>query len=252
MSEEVGVINLDIIEKFSKNLTDSERDSLKYRLSLSAIEELKNINGNNFQFDDNHQSKLNAILSSLVRIQPYRNRVPEFGIAYRGRPDFITDDMLEKLIIESEYFRSVARPNLDQYIYQVETPNNSTISETLAESKELHDFVCKYAGPVLKSYVTSYLYYNIKGQCSRPHIDNAFTSITVMLGLKQDIKSGYSPKLSSSFIYWPGKRPLEYRLLPGEVSIFFGACALHGRTTLEDGESTSLLLMSFRPEIYSI
>jgi len=248
MSEKVISFNPKLLELFSETLTDNERDNLKYRLSLCAIKELEKSNYSKTQYNIHTKLRVNNILSSLISIQPYRDRIPEYGMVYRGRPEFISDETLNELIMESERFRPYARLNNKQYLYQVETPNNVSFSEVLSESKELHELVCKYAGPVLNSYITSYIYYDKKGHCSRAHVDNAFTSITVMLGLKQQLKPGYRQKLSSSFIYWPNKKPLEYRLFPGEISIFFGACVLHGRSRLDEGEATSSLLMSFRPQ----
>ena len=118
-----------------------------------------------------------------------------------------------------------------------------------AASEPLLQFVNRCAGPSLRSYVTSYIYYDKLGQRSKPHVDNAFIGITVMVGLRQQNKQDANKILSSSIIFWPESSRLEYRLKPGEISVFFGACVLHGRTYIAPGESVQSLLMSFRPDL---
>lgn len=242
-------INSDLVEKFSLSLSENERDNLKYKLSLLAKDELNKVDTINKYSLHLENMKLNTLLECLIKIQPYKNRIGDYGIAFKGRPKFITDELLNNLLNESEEFRKTATPNFDQYISQVETVDNSTICEKLASSQELFDFVSFHAGPVTPSFITSYLYYFKKDQESKVHVDNAFTSVTVMIGLKQVNELDNKIKLSSSFVYWPNKVPLYYQLQPGEVSIFFGASVLHGRTKLDEGEITNSLLISFRPKI---
>jgi hypothetical protein len=184
----------------------------------------------------------------LLRIQPFSVRVPSYGIAYRGRPDFITDSLLAALRAEALSLRAEARLNFNQFISRVDTPDNSTVCEQLAASDDLYQLVSQYAGPCYKSYVTSYIYYDASGHCSRPHVDNAFTGITAMMGLRNDHFNG-AIQTSASIVYWPDKSPMTYRLQPGELIIFFGVCSLHGRTPVADGEIIHSLLMSFRPAI---
>ncbi len=233
----------ELIHSLLSQLNENEVDALKYRLSIEAVKLLSDDNIGNVQ-----TARFNQLLTNLVSIHHYRDRIPKYGLVYKGRPDFMTDNLVEKLLQESMQFKADSRKNLDQYIYQVETDNNSTYAEQLAGSEQLHQLVNKYAGPSLPSFVTNYLYYNQKDQWSRPHVDNAFTSITVMVGLKQSSKSGSHHQLSSSFIYWPNKPKFSYQLQPGEMAIFFGAAVLHGRTKLGEDEDTLSLLMSFRPD----
>lgn len=232
------------IRLLSERLNKNECDALKYRLSIAAANVIHN-EGYEPQYS---REKFNFLLENLLNIQFYRDRVPVYGLAYKGHPDFLTKDVLNNLIEESESYKLQSIRNLDQNIYQVETNDNVTYAEKLASSMELHKLVNRYAGKSQQSFVTSYLYYNQKGDCSRPHVDNAFTGITVMIGLKQISSNLKKVKLSSSFLYWPNKPRFEYQLEPGEISIFFGACVLHGRTILDDGEVTQLLLLSFRPQ----
>ena len=245
----MGTLNLEKLIDFSKSLDANEVDNLKYKLFLMAMDELNNSQNPKETILLDKESNANVILESLVRIQPYSNRIKDFGLAFKGRPSFMTDDLVNSLIKESEEFKLQAKSNFNQYIYQVETLNDETISEKFANSLDLLDLVTLHAGPVIPSFITSYIYYFNEGNDSKPHVDNAFTSVTVMVGLKQDYPIEINNEPSSSFIYWANRRPFHYRLLPGEIAIFFGSSVIHGRTPLKKGESVNSLLVSFRPSL---
>lgn len=234
------------LQRFSQQLSPNERDALKYRLSLASIKEMEK----DFEISQNpdKRQRFFGFLQHLLAIQPFFGRVPMYGIAYRGRPDFMTDQLVEDLRAEALRFRPYARLNFEQFIATIDTPDDSTVSERLAASEDLYRLVTQHAGSCLRSYITSYIYYEVAGQCSKPHVDNAFTSITAMIGLRNDHEDLTSP-LSSSVIYWPDSPPMEYRLKPGELVIFFGVCTLHGRYPISSGETIHSLLVSFRPEI---
>lgn len=242
-------LNIDSLIKFSLSLDENERDNLKYKLFLLAMNEYNNQEVKNDEIFISGNTNISKLLECLVKIQPYSNRIKDYGLAYKGRPSFMTDEVLNSLIIESEKFKSQARPNFNQHIYQVETLNDSTKSETFANSKDLLDLVNASAGFVSPSYITSYIYYLNEGDDSKPHVDNAFTSITVMVGLKHDYPKGLQNNRSSSFIFWPNKKPLYYQLQPGEIAIFYGSSVIHGRTPIGKEESINSLLVSFRPKL---
>lgn len=232
------------IETPCSTLSYSEIDALKYAASQLSIKELEDV------FDiSNDITKNNRFFSFLdikSKIQPFSKRVPKYGIAYRGRPHFITDIVLKQLISESKEFRQLAIPATKmqsaQLIYQ---PDSDSFANKLANSQDLLNIVNEYAGEAVRSYMTSYIYYDQKGQSSPPHVDNAFTAITVMLALEHECQNGVLN--SSSVSYWPNQKRLDYQLRPSEISIFFGVSALHGRTPVGDNETVTSILLSFRP-----
>jgi hypothetical protein len=234
------------LRAFALQLSPNERDALKCWLRTASARELDNI----FDISSNPATarRLSSLLRQLADIQPFSERVPEYGIAYRGRPGFMTDRLVQKLGRESSQFRSQAKWSLNQLVFQPDTPDGNTVCEQLAASDELYQLVILHAGPALRSYITTYLYYDIPGQCSEPHVDNAFTSITAMVGIRNDCGEA-TGRSSASIVYWPDRPPLEYRLEPGEIAIFFGECVLHGRTPIRSGEVVHSLLTSFRPKL---
>ena len=243
--ETVFNIRPEAILSFVEGLSLDEIDALKYQLSLAAVETLEN------RFEINQSESVRRSFFNILRnihlIQPFRDRVPPYGIAYRGHPDFLTNDLLKKLQDESSIFRPYAVKNFGQFIYQLDTPDSSTVGEKLEGSQELLKFVTQHAGPCLPSYISSYIYYDIEGECSAPHVDNAFTGITVMIGLRHE--SEIYNKSSASVSYWPDFPRLDYQLKPGEISIFYGVSVLHGRTPVLAGELVHSMLLSFRPVV---
>ncbi|MFC5473120.1 hypothetical protein [Paraherbaspirillum soli] len=231
---------------FAEQLSPNERDALKFQLSVASANELEN------DFEISHspekRSRFSEFLRCTLAIQPFRERVPKYGIVYRGRPDFMTDDLVQQLRAEALSFRPQAKENYEQFIVTVDTPDDSTVCEKLAASDDLYRLVTQHAGPCQHSYISSYIYYEVAGQCSKPHVDNAFTSVTVMIGLRNDQLDPAAPS-STSIVYWPDSPPMEYRLEPGELAIFFGVCVLHGRSPISAGETVHSLLLSFQPRM---
>jgi len=229
-------------------LTPNERDALKFRIAVLASAELDDDFA--LAIDPTRRARFSQLLSYLPAIQPFGARIPPYGLVYRGRPGFITDALLDALRAEAAHFRPRARENYGQFLHTVDTDGGDSVCETLAASTELADLVRRHAGPCRHSQITSYIYYEQAGQCSKPHVDNAFTAVTAMVGLRHDYPAEVE-RASASVIYWPGLAPLDYRLAPGELALFFGISALHGRYPVAAAETVESLLMSFVPEVDS-
>ena len=232
------------LAQFANELDYSERDALKFSLSVAAVGELEN----DFAVSENAEkrARFSKFLRYLLLIQPFRARIPDYGIVYLGRPPFMTQALVKALQTEATTLRPQARVNFEQYIVTVDTPNDANLCEQLANSEEMYNLMSQYAGPCRPSFISSYIYYEHAGQRSSPHVDNAFTSLTAMIGIRHEY-AGAIERSSASVVYWADKPPLEYRLGPGEIAIFFGVCALHGRYPVQNGETVHSLLLSFQP-----
>lgn len=226
-------------------LTPNERDALKFRIAVLACAELDDDFA--LAIDPTRRERFSQLLSYLPAIQPFGARIPPYGLAYRGRPGFLTDALLAALREEAAQYRPRARENYGQFLHTVDTDGGDSVCETLAASTELAELVRRHAGPCRHSQITSYIYYEQAGQCSKPHVDNAFTAVTAMVGLRHDCAAEVE-RASASVIYWPGLAPFDYRLAPGELALFFGIGALHGRYPVAAAETVHSLLMSFVPE----
>ena len=232
------------LASFADELDFGERDALKFGISVAAVTELEN----DFEVsqDAEKRARFSKYLRYLLEIQPFRARVPEYGLAYLGRPDFMTPALVAALQAEAASLRQKARINFEQYIVTVDTPDDSYLCEKLANSEQMYNLMSQHAGSCSHSFISSYIYYEEAGQRSSPHVDNAFTSLTAMIGIRHDYAFA-EEQSSASIVYWPDKPPMEYRLRPGEVAIFFGVCAVHGRSPVRDGEVVQSLLLSFQP-----
>lgn len=233
------------ILNISSKLDDGERDILKYKVSRLCAEQLKD----DFDLNDDpvELERFNIALNSLAILQPYKDRIPEYGIAYKGRPQFMTAELVADLQEEAKKFRSKAVVNIDQYLSGAETDTKDSVAEKLEDLDLLHSLVNQYAGPCMPSFISNYIYYDSPGQCSKPHVDNDFTAITVMIGLEHRYQN--NTETSASVSYWANKPRYDYRLAPGELAIFFGASTLHGRTPVADNEIVNSLLLSYRPVV---
>jgi hypothetical protein len=222
-----------MIQRFAAQLTEQERDVLKYRLSRAIIAGLaRSVQG----------APPLMLLQALRDIQPYRSSVPPSGVSYVGRAEFITEEMLASLRAECIHWRSHARLNGYQMISGVDTPRSRSVAEQVASSRAVVDWVSRRAGRCQPSFVTNYLYYDAEGHYCEPHVDNAFTPVTAMLCLRHD-----GPIHSESRVIGPDGTSTVYRLRPGEIALFYGTCVIHSRSPVLQGEIVHCLLMSFRP-----
>lgn len=233
------------VREFAARLTPGERDALKFRFGAASAARLDD--DFDISLDAARRQQFFHLLRCTLATQAFCQGVPPYGIAYRGRPALMTAALLHDLRDEACRFRSLARENYEQFIATIDTPAEDTLCERLAGSAPLLRLVCSHAGPCIPSFISSYIYYDAAGQCSKPHVDNAFTAVTVMIGLRHDWQGG--APASASVAYWPGLPALPYRLAPGELAVFFGSGVLHGRTPVAAGETVHSLLLSFRPAL---
>jgi len=229
---------------FGRSLSEAERDQLKFAFSKVAVESLDGTF--DYPAEPARRTALDKSLNLLRLIQPYSDRLPGDGAAYFGRPAFMTDEILDALSRESVAMRPLASRLFDQMIVRVDNPTDTALCERFASSEDLFGLVTEHAGACSRSFVTSYIYYDVAGDCSQPHVDNAFTALTAMVSLKTP--PGFRPPRSSATrLYFPGGKAVDYHLEPGQILLFPGCCILHGRTPVSEGEAVSSLLTSFRP-----
>lgn len=108
------------IESFCSLLSYEEIDALKFTISILSRKEMDD--EFSISKDELKRKNFNSYLNILAKIQPFASKVPEFGLLYRGKPHFITANILKKLQNEAEQFRPLAKSALpeksSQLIYQ--------------------------------------------------------------------------------------------------------------------------------------
>jgi hypothetical protein len=224
------------LRQFTEGLTPAERANFKLILGLAA-------GGLAPAFERPMQplkaAAFDAVSDSLVKMQPYSARIASNGVAYRGRPGFISGERLLALQREAIELRPSAN-RFDEHFLGCGAP----IADELALSTELTTFVRRYAGDVSPTGVASFLYYDEAGQGIGPHIDTDIFSLNVLLMLSH-MRQG--PGGSCLVLMPPRSEPERIDLREGEMVIFFAGSVAHGRERIGDGEAVTILTFGFHP-----
>jgi hypothetical protein len=219
-----------------QTLSPAEQANYKLLLGLAASGLSPSFDG--FRSVDNANA-FGAVTQCLTTFHPYKDRMTENGIAWRGRPDFMTDDMLSSLQTEALATRPLAFA-YDNHFVGAGAP----IANELAVSAELKQLVQEKAGKVLPTGIASFLYYDREGQGIPPHIDTDIFSLNVLLMLKH---VGGSEKRSCLVVFPPQKPPERIDLEPGEIVILFAGSMTHAREYMMAGEQVGILTFGFHP-----
>lgn len=161
------------------------------------------------------------------------------GIVWKGRPDFLTEDLLAGLQQEGLNGRELAKPT-DRYLLTCGGP----IADRLALSDELEKFISSLAPGMIPTGIASYLYYEGVGAGLDPHIDTE----TFTLNLIMMLHHSYEQSPSRLLVFPHNADPLQIQLLPGECVLLFAGGTVHAREDLKENENIRLLTIGFRPQ----
>jgi hypothetical protein len=163
------------------------------------------------------------------------------GVLYRGRPDFVTDELLHALRVEA---RDDVRPRAiwqRGHMLGVGGP----LGDALATGPELRALVEEHAGGVDATGIASFLFYEEAGAGIAAHVDTDVFSINVNLILRREDQG---VRTSRFFLFdIDGSAREDILLEEGDVCITFGDSVLHGRTPLAPGEVINNLTIGFQP-----
>jgi hypothetical protein len=237
----VNAISLDLsikLRNFNSTLTEAEKANFKLLLGLSAGGLVPNFERPKF---DAPRMALDAVTETLAKLQPYSNRISKNGIAFRGRPKFLTDNLLKSLQVEAESIRP-RTVRFDEHYLGCGAP----IANKLATSFELVEFVKANVGFVEPTGVASFIFYDEVGQGIDPHIDTDIFSLNVLLMLSHKVPEKIAAR-STLVVFPPDAEPESFDLEPGEVVIMFAGSIAHGRQRVTKDESVSILTFGFHP-----
>lgn len=223
---------------FNNDLSEAEKANFKLLLGLSASGLITDMQRPE---KPGAAVAIDTVTETLSKLQPYSGRIAKNGIAYKGRPQFMTDKLLEDLQIEAISIRSEAL-RFDEHFLGC----GAVTANKIAVSKEFVDFVKLYAGDVKPTGVASFLFYDEEGQGIDPHIDTDIFSLNVLLMLAHE-DSRNPDHDSALFVFPPGEQAEKIDLLPGEIVIMFAGSIAHGRQRMKKGESVSILTFGFHP-----
>lgn len=177
-------------------------------------------------------------ITSLYKLQPHLHRVPPNGVVYRGRPDFMNDDLLHSLQTESARLRETAVRFVDHYVV-----SGATLAREVGFSTQLNDLVQAHTEHIASTAQADYLYYDEVGLGIDPHIDNESFSLNAILMLQHV----YEANPSALILYPPHSAPERIILAPGEMIVLFADSIVHARERMGQNERISIVAFGFKP-----
>ncbi len=224
------------LRQFNENLTEAEKANFKLLLGLSAGGLMT---GFKRPSEVDAVNALDTVTETLATLQPYSNRITRNGIAFRGRPAWMSDTLLTSIQEEAQSIRPMAR-RFDEHFLGC----GASLANQLAVSKELVEFVQEHAGDLKPTGIASFLFYDEEGQGIDPHIDTDIFSLNVILMLSH---KHVSNPASALVVFPPRGEPERINLQPGEIIIMFAGSITHGRERIKQGETVSILTFGFHP-----
>lgn len=197
-----------------------------------------------FPTDPRELQLFRTALRVLSDVQGHPRMTPN-GVLYRGRPDFVTDELLEALRVEA---RDEVRPRaIWQRGHRLGV--GGTLGDRLATGDALRSLVESCGGPVDATGVASFLFYEEEGAGITAHVDSDVFSINVNLILRHDATGERRTRFF--LFHGDGKTREEMILEPGDLLVTFGDSVLHGRSPLAAGEVMTNLTIGFQPSAWT-
>lgn len=217
-----------------QTLTPAEQANLKLILGLSAGRLVPDK-------DAGSENGRQAVSEALEILCPYQVADPR-GIQYRGRPSFLTDELLGSLIEEAARVGVTAVPFDEHYL-----GCGGPIADELAKSEDLAELVATTVPKAVATGIASYLFYRDPGQGIIPHIDTDIFSLNVLMMLVHDVPPGLVEP-SALYMHFADGSEQRLQLSPGEVVIFLAGTQAHSRTPIRTDERVTILTFGFMPE----
>lgn len=216
-----------------EGLSPAEQANLKLILGLSAGHLVPDKN------PDSEQGR-QTVSRALEFLCPYTVDDPR-GIQYRGRPAFLTDDLLAALVAEAEEVGRTAVPFDEHYL-----GCGGPIADQVSTSDDLSALVAQVVPGAEGTGVASYLFYRDAGQGIIPHIDTDIFSLNVLLMLRHDHPADLAAP-SALYMHFADGTEQRLQLSPGEVVIFLAGTQAHSRTPIGASERVTILTFGFMP-----
>lgn len=222
----------DRISSLHETLSLAEQANLKLILGLSA--------GQLASTSDVGAARA-EVTRALDLLCPYDVANPH-GLQYRGRPEFITDELLGQLQEDAHDIASRAVPFDEHYLGY-----GSAAADQLSTSPELSNFVAGLVPSAVPTGIASILYYRDAGQGISPHVDTDIFSLNILLMLEHNYPEGIENP-SALQMHYPDGKVERVVLRPGELVVFLAGTQAHSRSPIVEGENVTILTLGFMPE----
>jgi hypothetical protein len=161
------------------------------------------------------------------------------GIIWRGRPRFMTDDLLQALLAEA----ADLRPGASRQRWGQFTCSKTKVAQSLSEGADVRSMIRDLAGSIEGVSTAIYLYYDEPGAHVRPHVDGDKFSINMNVMLDH---SSRTDATSDLVVYPVDGAPERLRMTPGELVLMYADCIVHTRSPVSAGEIVQNLAMGFQ------
>jgi|AGTN01.1.fsa_nt_gi hypothetical protein len=215
------------LTSFLKELDPYETENYKLLMAMAAGK-LAPLNGS--QASGDRAAALRAALGTIAEIG-------RSDVIWRGRPPFLTEELMAELRRESREARRRARRN-DQYWMEFGGP----VARAVAQHPELTVLLGE-RGVAMEPAGCMYVYYMQPGDRVDPHVDEYEHSLNGILMIEHEHQLAPSHLL----LFHPGKPAERVLLTSGEMVVIDGGGLVHAREPIQEGETISLLTLGFKP-----
>jgi hypothetical protein len=220
----------------AEGMSVAERACLKILLASAAAELLQTP----ADVGSSGADALEALKAAAARIQPHHRALSAHPWVYRGRPEWLSDEILGGLRLESEQLRGGAIRFNDHLVV-----SGAPLARQIATSEHLALLLNPLVGRVVPTGKANYLYYDEPGMGIEPHLDTDEFSLNVILMLDH---TSPDTKRSALVLYPTAEPPVRIYLAPGEIIAIFADSVIHAREYMGQDERVSIAAFGFTPE----
>jgi hypothetical protein len=217
------------LNEFTRSLTESEYHNYKTVLALAS--------GGLIKARKDEGSGALTVTTGLLAASRKRPQSAEFGIAWKGRPDFLTDEIMQALRDESR----LSRPRANRVEDHKVVPGGDA-ARRLGQSEAFIALVKTCAGGAVSTERSTYLYYDEPGMGIDPHIDNPEFALNAILMLEHDHEDA-----PSALTFYEGSQSKRVHLAVGELILFFADSVIHARERMKEREFLAVVAFGFQP-----
>jgi hypothetical protein len=179
-----------------------------------------------------------AMVDEIAALRPSRHAVV-------GRPAFLTDRWLARLVAEADALRAVSEPtgsHKSQAGQRIAAPGPA--GTTFVRHRGWRELLGETLGfEPQPPYHVSYLYYDTPGAYIAPHVDEPNFAVNILVVLERNPLGEASG--SATVLHPPGQEPVRAVLQPGEAVVLEAEGLVHSREPVREGESVTVMTIGY-------
>jgi hypothetical protein len=222
---------------YSRAASMSQADARLFRQMLNVAASGLNAEDGEIK-DARKRAAVDTLLATLFRLGAGTRDVPNDGVLWVGRPDFVTDTVLARLVQLSGVAAAERVPRGSHTF--VECPAVWDLLPRAALLSLLRDLGQAHLQPVDR--VPTFQYFDGPGQRAEPHVDVEEFALTCLLLIRHDGEH----KRSKSWVFPAGEPPRVVELAVGDMLFLHGNAVVHERSPVAQSEIVTTVGIGFR------